>query len=111
LEHGYEFLRRKKGADEAMRPRFDKEEAVLVLEGLANLFLVYAKKKDRGTVRDIYLLFDNLISGRTGRRRTWYWHDDDLIPKRRHYYREMQNLISDFKKRKEEGLSREPSDY
>jgi len=93
-----------------LRPRFNDKESLLVLEGLANLFLVYAKKKDQHTVRDIYLLFHSLISRRTGRRRTWFWHDDDLIPRRRHYYREMQNLISDFKKRKEEGLSREPRD-
>jgi len=105
LEHGYELLRRKKGADEAMRPRFNAKEAVLVLEGLAELFRVYVRKKDRHKARDIYLLFHSLTSGKTGRRQTWYWHDDELIPKRRHYYREMQNLISDFKKREEKKLA------
>jgi len=79
-----------------LRPRFNDKEAILVLEGLANLFRIYARKKDHYKVRDIYLLFDSLTSRRTGRRRTWYWHDDELIPKRRHYYNEMMKAISNL---------------
>lgn len=81
-----------------MRPRFDKEDLILVLEGLANLFQFYARKKDRIKVRQIYLLFCNLSEKRTGRRREWFWHDDELIPKRKSHYREMQEKISEMTK-------------
>jgi hypothetical protein len=77
-----------------MRPRFDKEDLILVLEALANLFQFYARKKDRIKVRQIYLLFQALTRQGTGRRQEWYWYDDEFISKRRVHYRDMLKAIS-----------------
>jgi len=80
-----------------MRPRLDKEDLLLVLEALACLFQYYARKRDRTKAIESYLLFRNLAERGTGRRREWTLHDEELIPKRRIYYREMQETISDLK--------------
>jgi len=88
-----------------MRPRLDREDLMLVLEGLADLYIKYAAKEDSHMARKIFLLFDSLVHTRTGRRRDWIWHERELILKRRSNYRDMQNLISNLRDQKEESES------
>ena len=85
-----------------MRPRLDKEDLVLVLEGLIYLFRYHSGKKNQQETRRVYLLFEALCTTTQGRRRDWMWDDEKLIPQRRKYVKDMLEKIQEIKKPEEE---------
>lgn len=85
-----------------MRPRLDKNDLILVLEGLAHLFTVFARKGDREKTAQIYLLFQGLSQNNIGRRQRWVFDSIELVHKRRVYYREMQTTIKKIREFKSE---------
>jgi len=85
-----------------MRPRLDKNDLILVLEGLSLLFTYHARKQDREKATQIYLLFQGLSQNKIGRRQRWVFDSVELVHKRRIYYREMQKAILDIRESKSE---------